>query len=319
MGAPVNTRKMKSYILHIFYILYRFNLIQGIFKRISNISFIFRLGSVGLYVSDLPRAKRLILIAKAIGANLTWDNLITFLRSNSELDQEFVAYLICGSKGYFVEFGALDGVRGSNTFLLETKYEWRGLLAEAIPRLAESCQINRSSPCCNVAVIGNLSFAAPNQSQLPNEDSGFVSLNSSTTSPKYGDGQTVTFATIQDEGRIGLSTISSYIDSDMHSSTRRQGFDLTEIPAISLLSLLEKYNAPKHINFLSIDTEGSEFDILSDFPFEKYHFDFICIEHNHSVNEESIKRLMMKNGYTQIMKSISGGDAFFVRNKLDKK
>ena len=42
------------------------------------------------------------------------------------------------------------------------------------------------------------------------------------------------------------------------------------IKTISLEDLLLKYNAPVVIDYLSMDTEGSEYEILSAFNFDKY-------------------------------------------------
>jgi hypothetical protein len=59
--------------------------------------------------------------------------------------------------------------------------------------------------------------------------------------------------------------------------------------------MLNKYNAPKIIDFLSIDTEGSEFKILKNFNFEAYKFRVICIEHNYiSKIRKKISMLLKK-------------------------
>lgn len=55
--------------------------------------------------------------------------------------------------------------------------------------------------------------------------------------------------------------------------------------AISLEKLLDNYNAPKYIEYLSIDTEGSEYEILKTFPFDKYLFGMITTEHNSFTND----------------------------------
>jgi len=48
------------------------------------------------------------------------------------------------------------------------------------------------------------------------------------------------------------------------------------------LDLLKKHNTPKIIDYLSIDTEGNEFEILKNFAFDKYIFLTITLEHNYS-------------------------------------
>jgi hypothetical protein len=46
--------------------------------------------------------------------------------------------------GYFVEFGATDGISISNTLLLQEKYGWQGILAEPNPYWHEALEKNRS-------------------------------------------------------------------------------------------------------------------------------------------------------------------------------
>ena len=48
--------------------------------------------------------------------------------------------------------------------------------------------------------------------------------------------------------------------------------------AITLTELLEKSNAPKLIDFLSLDVEGAELDVLKGIDFERYNFRFMLIE-----------------------------------------
>ena len=52
--------------------------------------------------------------------------------SPSQLNQDFFALSATGWKrgGFFVEFGATDGVTLSNSYLLEKHFGWRGILAE---------------------------------------------------------------------------------------------------------------------------------------------------------------------------------------------
>lgn len=75
--------------------------------------------------------------------------------------------------------------------------------------------------------------------------------------------------------------------------------------------LLDKYNAPQNIDFLSIDTEGSEFDILSKLDFSKYKIQIICCEHNFTPMREEIRNLLQQNGYTRKYEDISEMDDWY--------
>ena len=67
--------------------------------------------------------------------------------------------------------------------------------------------------------------------------------------------------------------------------------------AISLNDFLEQHNAPREIDYLSIDTEGSEFEILEDFPFEQWNIRLLTIEHNFTQRRADIRALLERQGY----------------------
>jgi hypothetical protein len=77
--------------------------------------------------------------------------------------------------------------------------------------------------------------------------------------------------------------------------------------------MLGKYNAPKTIEYLSIDTEGSEYEILSGFNFSKYDFRVITCEHNFSPQREKISSLLTEKGYLRLFERISDFDDWYVR------
>ena len=49
------------------------------------------------------------------------------------------------TEGFFVEFGATDGKTSSNTFMLEKKYGWTGILAEPNPTWHKELAKNRAA------------------------------------------------------------------------------------------------------------------------------------------------------------------------------
>ena len=73
--------------------------------------------------------------------------LLKILRhSKSDLGQDLfvLSELNFKSRGYFVEFGATDGVAGSNSYLLEREFGWMGIVAEPARHWHRNLKKNRS-------------------------------------------------------------------------------------------------------------------------------------------------------------------------------
>lgn len=72
----------------------------------------------------------------------------------------------------------------------------------------------------------------------------------------------------------------------------------------TLSAILDKFNAPHVIDYLSLDVEGQEFNILSTFPFNRYKFKCITVEHNAphigTTQQLKIRNLLEKNGYRYV-------------------
>jgi hypothetical protein len=93
-----------------------------------------------------------------------------------------------------------------------------------------------------------------------------------------------------------LSGISEHIDG--HKSEVDSNKTIIEVQSISLLDVLDKSNAPSFIEYMSLDTEGSEFEILKNFDFDKYTFGLIDVEHNFiEPRRTNIKNLLLSKGY----------------------
>lgn len=69
--------------------------------------------------------------------------------SQSDSGQEsFVIAMLEGKRdGYYVEIGAADAVRHSNTLILETKYNWTGVGFDNVESCVEDHKANRRNPC----------------------------------------------------------------------------------------------------------------------------------------------------------------------------
>ena len=81
------------------------------------------------------------------------------------------------------------------------------------------------------------------------------------------------------------------------------------------LAILDFYDAPELIDYMSIDTEGSEFDIIKKFDFSKRKIKIISIEHNyHPKNRKNIYKKLTSEGYKRIFEDISKFDDWYILN-----
>jgi hypothetical protein len=88
---------------------------------------------------------------------------------------------------------------------------------------------------------------------------------------------------------------------DKHKNSVEANKTTIQVQTISLLDVLDTANAPSFIEYLSLDTEGSEFEILQNFNFEKYTFGLIDVEHNYVEPRRSeIRNLLLSKGYIYV-------------------
>ena len=201
-------------------------------------------------------------------------------KSRSQILQDVFVLLRSQLKigGYFVESGATNGVDLNNTFLLEKEFGWSGILAEPSRQWHAELQRNRG---CHVE----------------------------TDCVWRATGETLQFRQA-DEGE--LSTIAAFSGGDAHSQARQLSIEYP-VNTISLNDMLRKYGAPRQIDYLSIDTEGSEFDILQAFDFGEYEFGIITCEHNYTPQREKIHDLLVANGYVRVWEKVSRFDDWYIR------
>jgi FkbM family methyltransferase len=179
--------------------------------------------------------------------------------------------------GYFVEFGAVDGLAHSNTLVLERQFGWRGILAEPNPYMVKSLEKNR--------------VASIDTRCVWSKSDELVELLV-TPDPEF-------------------STLVSLAKSDQHFTTERMSGEMHKVLTVSLADLLEQHDAPLVIDYMSVDTEGSEYEILTAFPFGSRTIRLLSIEHNHRPIECDLDRLMATHGYERRFPELSGWDAWY--------
>jgi FkbM family methyltransferase len=200
-------------------------------------------------------------------------------RSKSQIRQDLFVLVELGFKrgGYFVEFGATNGVYLSNSWLLEKEFSWNGIVAEPGRCWQRELSVNRSCVIDTRCV-----WSRSNESLTFNE-----------------------------VDNAELSTIDAYSDSDAHRGVRTSGKTYS-VGTVSLNDLLREHDAPHDIDYLSIDTEGSEFEILAAFDFSRHRFRVITCEHNHTPARERIAELLGSHGYVRKHPELSQWDDWYV-------
>jgi FkbM family methyltransferase len=208
--------------------------------------------------------------------------------SKSQIRQDLFVLIATNFKreGFFVEFGATDGISLNNSYLLEKEFSWKGILAEPARMWHKTLKTTRNA-------------------------------HISTSCVWSDSGRSIDFieASVPE-----LSTVEEYMNSDSHAKSRSilQSYS---VDTISLNDLLVKYDAPKIIDYLSIDTEGSEFKILSQLDFKIWKFRVITVEHNFTEQRKSIHDLLVSNGYVRVFEEASRFDDWYLNSehiKIDR-
>ena len=187
--------------------------------------------------------------------------------------------------GYYVELGAHDGALASNSYYFELKKNWRGILIEPSPNLFLKCLKRRSEDnqiYCNACV----SFEY---------DKKYVDMI-------YSDS-----TTISNNLDLDIKDIEQHTK---HVPEKEQNF-IFGAKSATLNSLLLKSNSPKLIDFLSLDVEGAELDVLKGIDFKMYNFKYMIIE---SRNIERTQKYLKNYDY-DLKKEISAYDYLFSFNK----
>ena len=176
-------------------------------------------------------------------------------RGLMELDRKIEKYLDFNG-GFFVELGANDGLFQSNSWYYETYRDWRGVLIEPAPNLFLECRKNRSERT-HVTCAACVSFDYADE---------FVKI-------VYSNAMSVS---------MGVET--DLADPQAHAELGRQflrpGETVFTFGALArpLDAILAEASAPRLIDFLSLDVEGAEIEVLKGVDHDAYRFRHMLIE-----------------------------------------
>lgn len=205
------------------------------------------------------------------------DDIKGLMAKHSQSQQGEDAYLVkhffkglCG--GIYVELGALDGVTYSNTHFFSRALAWKGALIEPNTKSFKKLEKNRA----------------------PHDDV----FNAAVCANK----QMVHF--LEDGGNGAISGVVEFMAPTFakrwHTETNPKA-TLTKIMCESLSGILMQSNVvgSAHVDFLSVDVEGGEFEVIKTLDFNKHQFGVILYEadeHN-PVKNEALKSFLASKGY----------------------
>jgi FkbM family methyltransferase len=183
--------------------------------------------------------------------------------------------------GFYIDVGAYDGITYSNTLDLDNGLSWKGICIEPIPEIYDKLVKNRSNAeCINVAA------------GKENKD--------------------VEFWHVEGYAEM-LSGIASCYDgahiARINNEIKRYGGSIKKIK-INIIMLKDIINKP--VDYLSIDAEGSELNVIKGLDIYSNRPKLISLEDNGYTNDPFL--FLESNGYKRLQKVC--GDVFY--ESIDK-
>jgi FkbM family methyltransferase len=178
--------------------------------------------------------------------------------------------------GFFIDVGAHDGIEYNNTLYFEENNNWTGINIEPIPNVYQKLQENR--PKCI-----NLNCA--------------ISDNDGTDEFILNTGYTEMLSGLKKNYDLRHLKRIVYENQTFNSTSQ-----IINVKTKKFSTICEEHNV-KHINLLSIDVEGAEFNVIKSIDFEKVYIDFIIFENNFQDASMPIIQYLKDKNYIMIKNS----------------
>lgn len=163
----------------------------------------------------------------------------------NDLDLKLSRYLDYRN-GFFIECGANDGYSQSNTYFLEKKLGWRGVLIEAMPELFERCRESRTRSVVYNCALVSREFRNP------------------TVTMHYAN-----LMSLVDGARKTQEEQARHLSAGVQVQ-HLEGSYAVDVPARTLDSILDEIQVPEVIDFFSLDVEGYELNVLRGLNLSRY-------------------------------------------------
>jgi FkbM family methyltransferase len=198
--------------------------------------------------------------------------------SQDKQDDYLETHIFKGYKnGFFVDVGAHDGKSLNNTLYFEENNNWTGINVEPIKKVYNDLLVNRPN-CINI-----------NCAVCNNDGNTEFICNTGYTEMISGIKDTFDKRHIQRLQR----------ENKHYGSTT----ELIEVETKKLETICDS-NKISHINYLSIDVEGAEFEVIKSINFDKVYIDVIGFENNYNDTSLPIIKYLQERNYIVIRKSL---------------
>jgi FkbM family methyltransferase len=187
--------------------------------------------------------------------------------------------------GFYVDVGAHDGITFNNTLYFEKINNWTGINIEPIKKVFDNLIINRPN---NI----NLNCAVCN--------------NDGETDFLCNTGYTEMLSGIKDNFDIRHLERLKRENVEKGSTT-----EIIKVNTKKLETIFDENNV-SHINYLSIDVEGAEFEVIKSINFDKVFIDVIGFENNYHDVSVPIVEYLQNKGFIYIHTSCD----IFMINKM---
>lgn len=195
-----------------------------------------------------------------------------------------MSYFYARCNGSFVEIGANDGITFSQSLYFEESLGWRGVCIEPQPRKFKSLLSNR--PLCKNLNVGVSNLFGKSVFLQINGYSDMLSSFEEYITPERWD-------------RINRETAS-------HPGQTMERIPVTFAP----LSLLLPYLDLTRIDYMSIDTEGNEYEVLLSIDWKSTSIYLLFIESGPDSKDQRIRKMLSTLRYEE--KDQIGNNLVFV-------
>lgn len=209
-------------------------------------------------------------------------------KSQSNEEENMIKHFFTNMKnGTYVEIGALNGIRLSNTLKLHTCYDWNGVLVEGMKRNFDELEVNVKTTRPNVQIHYGAVCTPPKTfvSFLVSKDPSYTAIGGDT--------------------------------EQMSRAFKNRWHGDNSVEEKSPCKPMSYYLAGTSlVNFFSLDVEGAELEVLHTMDFRKTKVDLFMIEldnHNPERNYR-IRQLLFNMNYVECVGVVARSAVFLSGN-----